>query len=117
MDGDRGLVPVLDGPDDVLGTERRVAAEEHARARRLEGLRVDLRHVPLVELDAEIALDPREGVFLADREDDVVGLEEFLARDALGGDAALRVDVVFDHVEVHALQLAVLDDEVPSASG
>jgi len=29
---DRGLVTVLHGPDDVLGAERRIAAEEHARA-------------------------------------------------------------------------------------
>jgi len=32
MDGDRGLVAVLHGPDDVLGPERGVAAEEHAGA-------------------------------------------------------------------------------------
>ena len=75
---------VLDRPDDVLRSERRVAAEEHARPRRLEGRLVDHRHVPLVELDAEVALDPREGVLLADREDHVVAGEELLAEDALG---------------------------------
>ena len=49
---------------------------------------IDHRHVPLVELDAEIALDPGERVFLADGEDHVVRRQEFLADDALGGDAA-----------------------------
>ena len=39
---------------------------------RLEGHLVDHRHVPLVELDAEVALDPGERVLLADGEDDVV---------------------------------------------
>ena len=51
-----------DGGDDVLRAEGRVAAEEHLGQRGLEGLRVEHRHVPLVELDADVALDPREGV-------------------------------------------------------
>ena len=84
VDGDGGLVAVLHGPDDVLRAEGGVAAEEHPRARGLEGDLVDHRHVPLVELDAEIALDPREGVLLADGEDDVVGRQELLPDDALG---------------------------------
>ena len=33
-------------------------------------------HVPLVELDADVALDPGEGVLLPDGEDHVVGREE-----------------------------------------
>src|SRR5260370_1197683 len=68
VNGNRGLMPVLDGPDDVLGSEGRVAAEVNALARGTKGVFVDDRHAPLVELDAEIALDPRKGVFLADRE-------------------------------------------------
>ena len=40
-----------------------------------EGLRIDLRHVPLVELDADVALDPGEGVLLADRDQHVVAFE------------------------------------------
>ena len=40
---------------------------------------VELRHVPLVELDAEVALDPGKRVLLPDREDHVVaGNEDFL---------------------------------------
>ncbi len=105
-------MPVLHGPDDVLGAERRVTAEEHAIASRLESLEVDLRHVPLVEFDAEVAFDPGECVFLADGEDDVVRLDEFLANYPLGGDGALRVEVVLDHIEGHAAQLAVLEHEV-----
>ena len=69
VDRDRRLMPVLDRPDDVGRTERRVAAEEHAGTRRHERRLVDDRHVPLlVELEPDVALDPRERVVLADRQ-------------------------------------------------
>src|ERR1039457_4761617 len=64
---DRGLVSVLDGPDDVLGSHRRVPAEEHPRQRRLEGDRVDHRHFPFADLEAEVTLDPGNRVLLAVR--------------------------------------------------
>ena len=75
VDRDGGLVPVLHRPDDVLRAPRGVAAEEHAGAGGLEGGLVDDRHVPLAELDADVALDPGKGVFLADGQDDVVARE------------------------------------------
>ena len=43
--------------------------------RRLHRRLVDDRHAPLVELDADVALDPGEGVLLADRDQHVVALE------------------------------------------
>ena len=73
VNGDRGLVAVLHSPDDVLRAESGITAEKHAGARRLEGALVDDRNVPLVELDAQVALDPREGILLADRQNDIVG--------------------------------------------
>src|SRR5437016_5444190 len=72
VDRDRRVVPVRDGPDDVLWAERRIAAEEHVRQARLHRLGVDLGHVPAVELDADIAFDPRERIFLADRDQDII---------------------------------------------
>ncbi len=102
---------VLHGPDDVAGPERRVAAEEHLRPGRLEGLGIHLRHAPLVELDPQIALDPRKRIFLADRQDDIVGRDELFPDDALGGDPALGVDGVFHVIEAHSGELAVLDHE------
>ena len=111
MDGDRGLVAVLHRPDDVLGAEGCVTAEKHARTRALVRHRIDLRDLPLVELDAEVALDPGEGVLLADREDHVVGWQELLGRDALGGDAATRIHLVLHDIEQHALELSALDHE------
>ena len=45
------LVAVGDGGDDVLGTEGGVAAEEDVRHRRLQGLLVEDRQAPLVELE------------------------------------------------------------------
>src|SRR5262249_5771613 len=59
-------------PDDVLGSECGIAAEEHPGPGRLHRLRIDLRHAAAVELDADVALDPREGVLLADRDQHVV---------------------------------------------
>ena len=111
VDRNAGLVAVLDGPDDVLRPERGVATEKDVRARRLEGALVDDRHVPLVELDADVALDPRKGIFLADREDHVVRRQELLARDTLARDAAVRVEVIFHRLEQHADELAILDHE------
>jgi hypothetical protein len=109
---DRGLVAVLDGPDDVLRAEGGIAAEEHIGPRRLVRRLVHDRDVPLVELETEIVLDPRKCILLADREHDIIGRQEFLADDAFGGDAAVRVEVVLHAVEPHADELAVLDDEL-----
>ena len=84
VDGDGGLVAVLHGPDDVLRARRR--RRRRRTPRRRVDWKVDLvdhRHVPLVELDAEVALDPREGVLLADGEDHVVARKEFLVDHAL----------------------------------
>src|SRR5438128_11730709 len=103
---------VLDRPDDVLRSEGGIAAEEHAGARGLKSHLVDDRHVPFVELDAEIALDPREGVLLADREDHVVRGQELLSDDALGGDAPAGVELVLHPLEAHPGEAAVLDDEL-----
>src|SRR5690606_25299402 len=111
MDRDRRLMAVLDGPDDVLRAEGRVAAEEHARTRRLMGDRTDDRHVPLVELDAEIALDPRERILLADREHDVVAWNQHFADDRAARDPSVLVELVLELVEPHPDELAVLDDE------
>jgi len=49
---------VRDSPDDVLRAKRRVAAEKHAFIGRLERRLVDDRHVPFVEFEPDVALDP-----------------------------------------------------------
>ncbi len=66
------------------------------------------RHIPLVELDADVALDPREGVLLTDRHQHVVALE-MLIRLAGRHQSASAARVVFGlHLlEQHAGQLAV----------
>ena len=58
-----------------LGPKRGVAAEEDVLAARLERRLVDHRHAPLVEIDADVALDPGERVLLAHRDQHVVALE------------------------------------------
>src|ERR1019366_7275058 len=75
VDGNRGLVAVGDGPNDVLRPESVIAAEKHPRQGRLQADFVDHRHAPLVERDAAIFFDPGKGVFLADRDEHLVALE------------------------------------------
>src|SRR5262249_49360891 len=112
VDGDRGFVTVRDRPDDVLGTERGIATEEHSRVRRAHGLGIDLRHVPFVELDAAIALDPRERILLSDRDKNVVAgkvLIGFAGRNELT--AAFGIAHRFDLLERDAGQLAMVVGE------
>src|SRR5262249_40067798 len=71
VDREGGLMPVLDCPDDVLGALSGVAAEEYSGPGRLKGRSVDHRHVPFVELDTDIALDPGEGILLPDRQNHI----------------------------------------------
>src|SRR5580698_886334 len=111
MDRDRGLVAMLYRPDDVLRAERRVPAEEHPGAGRLERRGVDRRHIPLVELDTQVALDPGEGVLLADGENHVISRQKLLGHDALAGNPALRIEVIFHLVEQHPGQLSAGGDK------
>ena len=102
---------LFDSPDDVLRPKGGVTAEENTGLRRLKGFQINQRHVPLVELDTKIALDPRKRILLANGQDDVVGRLELLADDTLGRNPAVRVDVVFHLVEQHSGEPAVCDDE------
>ena len=109
VDRDGGLVAVRHRPDDVLRAEGGVAAEEHLRVARLEGLVVELGQAPVVELDAGVALDPGEGVLLADRHQHVVAGEMLLG--LAGGHqlaAALVVVLRLHLLEGDAGELAVL---------
>src|SRR5579883_3396199 len=63
---------VGDRPDDVLWTECGVAAEEHLRVSRAHRPGIDLGHVPFVELDADIALDPGKRILLANSDEHIV---------------------------------------------
>src|ERR1019366_9115939 len=72
VNGDRGLMGVFDGPDDIFRSPGGIAPEEDPGAGGFEGDLIDFRHVVAVELNAEIALDPGEGIVLADRENHVV---------------------------------------------
>ena len=75
-------------------------------------LRVDLGHAPLVEFDADVALDPGEGVLLADRHQHVVAGEMLVGlagRDQLA--AALGVVFRLHLLEGDAGELAVLVGE------
>src|SRR5262245_468755 len=108
VDRDRRVVAVRDRPDDVLGAERRVTAEEHVRQGGLHGGLVHHRHAAIVELDAGVALDPGEGVFLSHRDQHVVALEHLVG--LAGGHQVAPAFVVvlgLDLLERHPGQLAV----------
>ena len=76
VDRDSRLMAVSDGGDDILGPERRVAAEENFRMSRLKCRLVDDRHFPFVELDADVTLDPRKRILLPDSDQHIVsGIE------------------------------------------
>src|SRR6267154_1320176 len=109
VDGNGRIVPVSYGPDNVLGSERGVPAEEDLRLRRLHRDLVDDRHAVLVELDPNVPLDPGKGVFLADRDQDVVALEVLVGlarRHEIA--ASLVVAHGLDLLEGHARQFSVL---------
>ena len=112
VDRYRGLVAVGHRPDDVLGAERGVAAEEDLRVGGGHGLRVDLGHVPLVEVDADVALDPGERVLLADGDQHVIA-RNVLVGLAGGNELAAPLGVVLglDLLEHHAGEPAVLVGE------
>src|SRR5262245_38021967 len=93
VDRDGGLMAVRDGPDDVLRAKCRVATEEDFRMCGCHGRGVDLRHVPLIELDADVALDPGERVLLSDRNQHIVA-GEVLVRLAGRNELAPPLDVV-----------------------
>ena len=101
-----------------FGPNAEVAAEKDLRIGRLEGGRVDHRHAPLVEFEPYVALDPGEGVLLADRHQHVVAFE-MLVRLAgrLEPAAALVVEAHRHLLEDNAGEAAVcvgefLGDEV-----
>ena len=90
MNRNRCFVRVCGRPDDVLGTERRVAAEEHVRQRRLQRVTIEHRTFPAIELDADVALDPRAVVFLTNRHQHVIGFHEDIRLAGRYGLAAAR---------------------------
>ena len=94
IDRQGGIVSMRHRPDDVLWAKRRVAAEEHARVGRCHRCGIDLRHVPFVELNPDVALHPRECVFLADRDKHVIA-RQVLIRLAGRNEVAAPLGVVF----------------------
>src|SRR5690606_9080286 len=80
---------------------------------RLESGFVDDRHIPLAKFQTDVALDPREGVFLTDGDQHVVAFHEhevFTGRHQ----RTFATGVVdgFDFLEFHADQFAVLHDKL-----
>src|ERR1700683_3559230 len=100
---------VRDGPNDVLRSKSGVAAEKHLWIARRHRLGINLRHVPFVELDAAIALDPWKRTLLADRDQHIIAREMFIG--FAGGDefaAPLGIAYRFHLLKNHPRELAAL---------
>ena len=92
-----------------FGTEGRIAAEENALARTHHRRLVDDRAIPFVELDADVALDPRERIVLADRKDDVVALGIVTSPTTVPRSMRPFSSMLYSiMLELHADELAVL---------
>src|SRR5205823_269953 len=113
VDGDCRMMAVRHGPDDVLRAPGRIAAEEYAGPGRHHGNLVDLRHAPFVELEADVALDPGEAVFLANRHQHVVAFEHDLFTGRLQLGSAVPIDADLLHLlEAHAGEPALREQEL-----
>src|SRR5262249_21282922 len=87
--------------------------EEHLRMGRSHGPAVDLRHIPFVELNTDVAFDPREGVLLANRDQHIIAGKMRVGLSGRGqAAAALRVVLGLDLLEDNAGQTAVLVGEL-----
>src|SRR6266851_4291084 len=109
MNGNRGLMSVLDCPDNVCGPPCRIAAKEYARQRALHRHLVHCRHVPLVEVDSDVALDPRERVVLTDSENHFVARENNRI-DHLACLLSVRL-APLETLEFHSNEFSIFDNE------
>ena len=66
-------MPMGNCGDHIFRYEGGIASEENAVDGRLEGGFIDHRQIPFPKLDAEVALDPGEGIVLPYGNDDVIG--------------------------------------------
>src|SRR6185312_3047228 len=74
VDRDRRLMGMRHRPDDVLRPEGGIAPEEDVGDGRLHRHGVDDGQAPFVEVEPDVALDPGEGVLLADGDQHVVAV-------------------------------------------
>ena len=113
VNGNGRLMGMGGGPNDVLRPERRIASEEHLRMGGLKRHFVQHRAIPLVELQAHIALDPRAVVLLADGHQHVIALhvDVRLASGHVAQPTAIALHRLHAF-EDDALELAVLVNEL-----
>src|SRR6266513_5737037 len=109
MNGNRSLMSVLDCPDNVCRSPCGIATKENARLGALHRHLVHNRHVPFVEVDADVALDPRKRVVLTDGENYFVAWE-YDGIDNLGCLTYVRL-APFQSLELHSNKFSVFDNE------
>ena len=103
---------MLYSPNYVLWSEGRITTKKHAVATAHHRGLVHDRAVPVVEFDANVALYPREGIVLTDRQHNIIAWNYFLTGDSTAIDATLVIDFVFHQLKLHADQLAIFDDKL-----
>src|SRR5256885_16911139 len=63
-------------PNDIFRTERCITAKENLRMARLHRQGIYLRHVPAVELKADIAFDPGKSIYLTDSDKHIIAFHK-----------------------------------------
>ena len=81
MNRNRGLVTMLNRPNDVFRPEGSVTAKKHTIPCRLMSCFIDDGHIPLVKSNSNIPLYPLKSIFLPNREYHVVTGKKFFSDD------------------------------------
>ena len=108
VDRNRRAVAVRHGPNDVLRAKRGITPEKDLWNGRLKGLFIDDRHVPSIEFETNIPLDPGKGVLLSDRDQDIVAFEVLVRITSCDKTPPAVFVGRFHLLERHALKLALV---------
>ena len=109
MNGNGSLMSMCDSPNDIFRAECRIAAEKHFIQCGLKGCFIDNRHIPtIIKLQANVALDPRKGIFLSDRDNHIIAFI-IMIRLTRRHQSAAAFGIIFRFhlLEGHADQFAV----------
>ena len=93
---------MLYSPDNILRTPSSVTTKKGAGSGGFKGHFIHYRHIPFIELNPQVAFNPRERVVLTDGKNHIIGRKE----NRINGFRFLRVGIPFQAFKFHAHQLA-----------
>src|SRR4051812_35652938 len=112
MNGNGRFMPMGDGPDDVLWSERSITAKEDLRQCRLVGFGIHHRTVLVIKAQTEITFDPWKRGVLANGKNDVLA-GQINVRLAAGHRVPLLFVIVglLEFLKAYGFELAAFDDK------